>query len=51
MYVRRRMSGFGGAGERPLWRDVVNYPDFLAARNRAYEGKATVSNTVELSFC
>ncbi|MFT5175846.1 MAG: 5-methyltetrahydropteroyltriglutamate--homocysteine methyltransferase [Gammaproteobacteria bacterium] len=44
LYVQRRMSGFGGRGERQPWRDVVNYPDFLAARNRENAGKAAVSN-------
>ncbi len=44
MYVRRRMSGFGGEGTRNLWRDVVNYPDFMEARGRAYQGVDSVSN-------
>jgi 5-methyltetrahydropteroyltriglutamate--homocysteine methyltransferase len=29
-YVTQRMSGFGGAGARPLWRDLVEFPDFAA---------------------
>jgi len=44
MYVRRRLTGFSGKGSRPLWRDVANYPDFLAMRNRAYAGQHVVSN-------
>ncbi|MBT6276834.1 MAG: cobalamin-independent methionine synthase II family protein [Chromatiales bacterium] len=44
LYVQRRMSGFGGAGERKLWGDVVKYPDFMEDRVRAFDGKDTVSN-------
>jgi len=29
-YVRNRMSGFGGAAQRPLMRDLALYPEFLA---------------------
>jgi 5-methyltetrahydropteroyltriglutamate--homocysteine methyltransferase len=28
-YVRHRLSGFGGAGERPVMRDLVRYPSFV----------------------
>jgi 5-methyltetrahydropteroyltriglutamate--homocysteine methyltransferase len=44
MYLRRRLSGFGGQGTRPKWRDVTNYPDFQELRNRFYAGRHTVSN-------
>jgi 5-methyltetrahydropteroyltriglutamate--homocysteine methyltransferase len=28
-HVRHRMSGFGGASERPIMRDITRYPSFL----------------------
>ena len=28
-YVQHRMSGFGGASQRPIMRDIVHYPSFL----------------------
>jgi len=28
-YVQHRMSGFGGASQRPLMRDLVDHPDFV----------------------
>ncbi|MCC6766385.1 MAG: cobalamin-independent methionine synthase II family protein [Deltaproteobacteria bacterium] len=28
-YVQHRMSGFGGAGQRPVMRDITRYPSFL----------------------
>jgi 5-methyltetrahydropteroyltriglutamate--homocysteine methyltransferase len=31
-YVRDRMSGFGGRSERPMMRDIIRYPSFLAMR-------------------
>jgi 5-methyltetrahydropteroyltriglutamate--homocysteine methyltransferase len=31
-YVRDRMSGFGGRSERPMMRDIIRYPSFLALR-------------------
>ncbi|HUY23243.1 MAG TPA: hypothetical protein VMV22_12980 [Acidimicrobiales bacterium] len=36
-YVRHRMTGFGGASERPLMQDLLDHPDFLdlvVPRNR-----------------
>src|SRR5262245_25766680 len=44
MYLRRRLTGFGGKGTRPRWRDVTNYPDFHELRNRFYAGRHVVSN-------
>jgi methionine synthase II (cobalamin-independent) len=29
-YVTQRMTGFGGVGTRPPWRDFVDFPDFAA---------------------
>ena len=43
LYVRRRMSGFGGRGTRRLWQDGVRYPSFVALRNQAMAGKTWVS--------
>ena len=31
-YVQHRMSGFGGRSERPIMRDLVEYPTFLKMR-------------------
>lgn len=44
LYVRRRMSGFGGRGERRLWQDGVRYPSFLALREQTMAGRMSVSN-------
>jgi 5-methyltetrahydropteroyltriglutamate--homocysteine methyltransferase len=44
LYVRRRMSGFGGGWDRPLGRDVTQYPSFLALRRASYDGRLGVSN-------
>src|SRR5215469_17757051 len=27
-YVTQRMTGFGGAAQRPPWRDFIDFPDF-----------------------
>ena len=31
-YVQHRLSGFGGESERPIMRDIVQFPSFLALR-------------------
>jgi 5-methyltetrahydropteroyltriglutamate--homocysteine methyltransferase len=31
-YVQHRMSGFGGTSERPVMRDIVQFPSFLAQK-------------------
>ena len=31
-YVQHRMSGFGGTWSRPIMRDIVHYPSFLALK-------------------
>ena len=31
-YVQHRMSGFGGTSQRPVFRDIVHFPSFLALR-------------------
>jgi 5-methyltetrahydropteroyltriglutamate--homocysteine methyltransferase len=40
-YVRHRMSGFGGAGERPRLADVARYPGFIEL-SRAYRDRILV---------
>jgi 5-methyltetrahydropteroyltriglutamate--homocysteine methyltransferase len=35
-YVQHRMTGFGGAGQRPVMRDIVHYPTFVALRAPAF---------------
>src|SRR6266436_118437 len=31
-YVQHRMSGFGGRSERPIMRDIMEYPSFAALK-------------------
>jgi 5-methyltetrahydropteroyltriglutamate--homocysteine methyltransferase len=35
-YVQHRMTGFGGVGQRPVMRDIVHYPTFVALRAPAF---------------
>lgn len=44
LYVRRRMSGFGGQWERPGGRELDGYPDFAEARRRFMTETERVSN-------
>ncbi|HTC12300.1 MAG TPA: hypothetical protein VK726_26360, partial [Acetobacteraceae bacterium] len=44
LYVRRRMSGFGGGWSRPPMADIVRYPGFAAAVGVDDTGKPVVSN-------
>ena len=44
LYVRHRMSGFGGAWQRPQLQDVARYPDFQQQRQALAAGKTAVSN-------
>ena len=37
-YVQHRMTGFGGAGQRPVMRDIVQYPTFVALRAPQFAG-------------
>ena len=37
-YVQHRMTGFGGAGQRPVMRDIVHYPTFVALRAPQFAG-------------
>ena len=44
LYVRQRMSGFGGGWSRPPMADIVRYPGFAAAVGVDDTGKPVVSN-------
>lgn len=44
LYVRRRMSGFGGQAERKPWGDLLNYPEFAEASGLSFSSKTMVSN-------
>jgi 5-methyltetrahydropteroyltriglutamate--homocysteine methyltransferase len=44
LYVRRRMSGFGGGWTRPAMADIVRYPSFAAASGIDDRGRPVVSN-------
>lgn len=44
LYVRHRMSGFGGSWQRRQLQDVTRYPDFQHQRQTLAAGKAAVSN-------
>jgi 5-methyltetrahydropteroyltriglutamate--homocysteine methyltransferase len=44
LYVRRRMSGFGGGWSRPPMADIVRYPGFAASVGVDDSGKPVVSN-------
>lgn len=44
LYVRRRMSGFGGGWSRPPMADIVRYPGFAASVGVDDAGKPVVSN-------
>jgi 5-methyltetrahydropteroyltriglutamate--homocysteine methyltransferase len=44
LYVQRRMSGFGGRWQRPVARELADYPEFAAARRQALAARQAVSN-------
>jgi len=44
LYVRRRMSGFGGQGSRLPPGDVARYPEFQAMRRRHVNSQPMVTN-------
>ncbi|MDP6342502.1 MAG: cobalamin-independent methionine synthase II family protein [Alphaproteobacteria bacterium] len=44
LYVRHRMSGFGGSGSRPPLQDVARYPIFSEMRQRQMAAGTAVSN-------
>ncbi|MBX6373629.1 MAG: hypothetical protein IRZ13_05250 [Acetobacteraceae bacterium] len=48
LYLRRRLSGIGGRGERRGWADVDAYPEFKAAFQQQSATREAVSNTEHL---
>jgi 5-methyltetrahydropteroyltriglutamate--homocysteine methyltransferase len=44
LYVRRRMSGFGGRWQRPVGRELADYPEFAQARRQTLAARKAVSN-------
>src|ERR1700687_2400898 len=44
LYVQRRMSGFGGRWQRPVARELADYPQFAQARREALAGRQAGSN-------
>ena len=44
LYVQRRMSGFGGRWQRPVARELADYPEFAQARRQALASRQAVSN-------
>ena len=44
LYVQRRMSGFGGRWQRPVGRELKDYPEFAEARRQALAGRRAVNN-------
>lgn len=44
LYLRRRMTGFGGEGERKPWRDLLDFPEFAEMSGQYFANKTMVSN-------
>ncbi len=44
LYVRRRMTGFGGHGQRKPWRELLDYPEFAEFSRESFAAKTMVSN-------
>ena len=44
LYLRRRLTGLGGSGSRPMHADLENYPVYKAEFQGRTVGKDTVSN-------
>jgi 5-methyltetrahydropteroyltriglutamate--homocysteine methyltransferase len=51
LYLRRRLSGIGGEGERAPFADVESYPQFKAERARFQAAREAVSNVAFLPKC
>ncbi|HJZ33694.1 MAG TPA: cobalamin-independent methionine synthase II family protein [Hyphomicrobiaceae bacterium] len=51
LYLRRRLSGIGGQGERAAFADIEAYPKFKAERARLLAHKPAVSNIAALPKC
>ncbi len=44
LYVQRRMSGFGSRWQRPVGRELADYPEFAEARRQMLAARKAVSN-------
>jgi 5-methyltetrahydropteroyltriglutamate--homocysteine methyltransferase len=44
LYVRRRMTGFGGHGARKPWADLLDFPEFAEMSGQYFANKKMVSN-------
>src|SRR5205823_5352021 len=42
-YVRDRMSGFGGRGDRRPFKDIFAFPSYVALKRHRYVGEENVS--------
>ncbi len=51
LYLRRRLSGIGGEGERAPFADIEAYPKFKAERARLIAAREAVSNVAQLPKC
>ena len=51
LYLRRRLSGIGGQGDRPLFTDIESYPKFKEERARMVAAREAVSNVSHLPKC
>jgi 5-methyltetrahydropteroyltriglutamate--homocysteine methyltransferase len=51
LYLRRRLSGLGGQGDRVPFADIESYPKFKAERARFLGAREAVSNVAHLPKC
>ena len=51
LYLRRRLSGIGGHGDRPPFTDIESYPKFKEERARLNAAREAVSNVAYLPKC
>jgi 5-methyltetrahydropteroyltriglutamate--homocysteine methyltransferase len=51
LYLRRRLSGIGGQGDRPPLADIESYPKFKQERARYLAARQAVSNVAQLPKC
>ena len=51
LYLRRRLSGLGGKGERPPFADIESYPKYKEERARFVASREAVSNIAYLPKC
>jgi len=51
LYLRRRLSGIGGRGERAPFADIERYPKFKHERTRLLSARQAVSNVAHLPKC